>query len=424
VTTRSAFSPGKAWSGLRRRARRRLTPAGLREVYFTKYNSRPFRHRPVSLRAQPLPRNAPRLVQVAHFHQNAGDALLPIALRDLFSTVYGPVDWRGQHVARVVDEGSRRSFASARGIVVGGGGLFLRDTNPNSLSGWQWSCSVDSLRALPVPVVLFAVGYNRFRGQPDFEPVFSEHLTELAQRAPFLGMRNGGSVRAVRQYLPPELHDQVRFQPCPTTLCSRIYPTMTRRSSRVAPFVALNCAFDRRDLRFGDDEHRVLDGIAGAIAALHQVVEVKVFAHHPSDEQVLPALARHGVRAEVVRLYEVPGDVVLRNYSNALFSIGMRGHAQLIPFGCGRPIVSLVSHDKMWFLLDDIEHCDWGVEVQDPDLEAKLLQIATGHLDHLDEVQAEVAGAQQRFWDVTYTNLGDLDAAWGLATPRAEARGG
>jgi hypothetical protein len=39
----------------------------------------------------------------------------------------------------------------------------------------------------------------------------------------------------------------------------------------------------------------------------------------------------------------------------------MRGHAGMIPFGCGTPIISLVSHPKMAYFLADIERPEWGV---------------------------------------------------------------
>jgi hypothetical protein len=186
---------------------------------------------------------------------------------------------------------------------------------------------------------------------------------------------------------------------------------MTRRSARAVPFVALNCAFDPGDAR----RDVILDRIAAAVAAIHDVVEVKVFAHHPTDEHVVGALARAGVRADVVRLYGVASDLVLRSYSNALFTIGMRGRSQRIPFGCGRPIVSLVSRESMWSLLDDIDHRDWGVAVDDAELVDRLAHVATHHLDHLDAARAQARAAQDSFWDVTRTNLHELGADWGLA---------
>jgi Polysaccharide pyruvyl transferase len=405
-------------NGVRTRLRRHLTWSGIRNSAFSKYNSRPFSRTPITLLDPPQTASTPRLVHIAQFHPNAGDAFLPVALRDLFCEQLGPMHWRGRHVAKVVDDRSMSQLNEADGIVIGGGGLFLSDTNPNSLSGWQWSCSVEALDRLTTPIALFAVGYNRFRGQPEFSPVFTDHLTLLADRATFLGMRNTGSVEATRGYLPTDLHPKVRLQPCMTTLASRIYPNLMSAPSRAPkPFIALNCAFDRSELRFGDDEDRILDDIVGAMQEVSSDVAVKYFSHHPEDEKPLPLLTERGIDVELVRLHDVPGEEILRNYSEALVVIGMRGHAQLIPYGCGRPIVSLVSHDKMFFFLDDIDARAWGVEIKSPDLRERLVAAVRAHLDDLPAAEATVARGQERLWEITNHNLTELGAAWELPNP-------
>ena len=150
-------------------------------------------------------------------------------------------------------------------------------------------------------------------------------------------------------------------------------------------------AFDRRGLRYGPGEDRILDDIARAMSALGPSVGLKYYSHHEADEQALPALRRRGLDFEVVRLSNVSGREILRRYSEPTVVIGMRGHAQLIPFGCRRPIVSLASHDKMWFFLDDVNSRDWGVDVRDPALAEKLLTITTTMLDDLPAAEARVA---------------------------------
>ena len=50
----------------------------------------------------------------------------------------------------------------------------------------------------------------------------------------------------------------------------------------------------------------------------------------------------------------------------------MRGHAQMIPFGLRRPIISIISHDKMRFFLKDINCLEWGIDVKSHNFEKKL----------------------------------------------------
>ena len=55
----------------------------------------------------------------------------------------------------------------ALGVLVGGGGLFY-PANAHSrqnISGWQWIVHEEHIRKLRPPLMLFAVGWNEFRGQ-------------------------------------------------------------------------------------------------------------------------------------------------------------------------------------------------------------------------------------------------------------------
>lgn len=45
--------------------------------------------------------------------------------------------------------------------------------------------------------------------------------------------------------------------------------------------------------------------------------------------------------------------------------MGMRGHAQMIPFGLNTKIISLGSHEKLKYFLEDIDALDWYIDVND-----------------------------------------------------------
>lgn len=361
-------------------------------------------------------KEGPRICHVAFFESgNAGDVLLPVALRDLFVSQVGPIRWRNRHVHTPVDRRAVAAFNRSAGVIIGGGGLFLRDTNPNDLSGWQWSCSVDMLTEIDVPIALFAVGYNRFRGQPDFEPVFNEHVSLLAGKSVYLGLRNRGSIRAVREYLPGRLHHKLVFQPCATTLLAKLYPWQFRPPVESRAFVALNCAFDRASLRYGSDAEAVQRRIARAIARLNRDVPIKYYAHLRSDKEILPILDAAGVHYEVVDLAGASPQTIVEAYQQPLLSIGMRGHAQLIPFGCQTPILSLVSHDKLRWFLEDIHATDWAVEIQDADVEEQIYQKALTILSDREQVDRRLKTNQDRLWAISVKNAEQARQAMGMA---------
>lgn len=96
---------------------------------------------------------------------------------------------------------------------------------------------------------------------------------------------------------------------------------------------------------------------------------------------------------------------MLSAYSRPRLVIGMRGHAQMIPFGCNTPILSIISHDKMQWFLDDIHHPEWGVDVLDPAFERILLAKATSLYNSTDLLMPILKKEQQYLWDVTQKNM-------------------
>ena len=95
---------------------------------------------------------------------NAGDVLLTAVLRDLFTKLAGGISWKSIHARHTVTKDTSKYINRTDGLIIGGGGLFLRDTNENSIGGWQWAISHTQLKQINVPLCLFAVGYNRFSG--------------------------------------------------------------------------------------------------------------------------------------------------------------------------------------------------------------------------------------------------------------------
>jgi len=340
---------------------------------------------------------------------NAGDTLLPRTVRDAIDCDVSN-DWKGIHAHRVVNRKLLEEINELDGLLIGGGGLFLRDTNPNDLSGWQWSCSVKALEQINVPIALFAVGYNRFRGQKDFKPVFRRHLKLLAEKSVFLGLRNTGSINAVKTYLPDSLHHKIRFQPCPTTICSKLYPGVCSVGTE-KPVIALNCAFDRIELRLDSRKDLILNQLAVGIKELSRHAKIAYYSHAKSDEQMLPYLEKAGVLFELKKLYYIPPREVVEAYSRISLAIGMRGHAQMVPFGCGTPIISLISHDKVRWFLEDIGQPNWGVEMTSPDFRSALIEAARSALANQKTIRTQIEGIQTRLLTITQKNAADFIAA-------------
>ena len=337
----------------------------------------------------------------AYGNGNMGDTYLPIALRNLFNLQIGVKKWINRSVYKIVTDSDISVYNQSDLVVIGGGGLFLKDTNPNDLSGWQWSCSLDMLDKIKSPLIAFAIGYNRFRGQDDFEPIFTEHINKFVAKADFVGLRNHGSIENLKRYLKTEaLKKKLFFQPCMTTLTSLLYPQLYPYEKK-DDFIVLNCAFDRQKMRISGDE--VLKGIANVMDKLSKITHIKVYAHADTDGKIRPYLEELSVDYEYVEFKDTKQMLIA--YSKPKLVIGMRGHAQMIPFGCNTPILSIVSHDKMQWFLDDIHHPEWGVDVLNPSFETELFKKAKELYNSTDALIPVLKEEQQILWNITQQNM-------------------
>jgi lipopolysaccharide biosynthesis glycosyltransferase len=344
---------------------------------------------------------------------NAGDKLLPETVRLAFGPDVTSRRWHSVHAHRLFDEAALERVNSRRGLVIGGGGLFIPDTMPNGNSAWQWNVPDELLNRIDVPIAVFAVGFNAFDGQSYRANRFRDSLLQLVERSAFFGLRNHGSIEKVRAMLPSHLHGKVRFQPCPTTVMRQLVAGWQDPVKR-DDTILINAAYDRAGLRFGHDYGYFLAQMAQAVRDLGQLAEVQCVAHSLDDEKIAFDLRReHGVSLPVIPMYDFENDEIRELYARTKLVIGMRGHAGMIPFGVGTPIISLISHPKMAYFLRDIERPEWGVSVHDRDLAARLVERAKDLLaDHAKTV-ADVHGRQQELWKVTEANAADLRVVLG-----------
>ncbi|MDO0935826.1 glycosyltransferase [Streptomyces sp. DG2A-72] len=339
---------------------------------------------------------------------NAGDKLLPESVRSAFGPDTTSRRWHSVHAHRLFDEGALERVNARRGLVIGGGGLFIPDTMPNGNSAWQWNVPDDLMRRIDVPIAVYAVGFNAFDGQSYRAGRFRDSLRLLVEKSSFFGLRNHGSIEKVRSMLPAHLHDKVRFQPCPTTVTRQLVPGWQDPATR-DDTILINAAYDRAGLRFGHDYAYFLAQMAQAVRDLGELAEVQCVAHSLDDEKIVFDLRReHGISMPVIPMYDFNNDGIRDLYARTKLVIGMRGHAGMIPFGCGTPIISLISHPKMAYFLRDIERPEWGVSVHDRNLAAVLVERSKDLLkDHAATV-ADVHGRQQELWKVTEANAADL----------------
>jgi len=354
-------------------------------------------------------------------HGNFGDVVVPIAVREAFESVERPAEWLPIHVHQVFDEETLERVQQTERLIVGGGGLFLSDTAPNPFSGWQWNVTSDRIRRLGVPLAIFGVGYNVFPGQERLGEAFDASILAVAETARLIGLRNHGSIERVRDHLPPSLRERVTYVPCPTTLLSRTHSLPPRHETGAAPVVYLNAAYDRAALRFGVGAETAgapggetgrgygefLEQIARYVRRVRDAgAEVRIASHLPADDALAKDLrSSHDLTVPIDAMYDLTLDDALARYRDAALVVGMRGHAGMIPFGVGTPILSLVSHPKLQYFLDDIGRPEWGFSVASPTLADDLAASTLDILERQGAYRADIRSIQDALEEITRTSV-------------------
>ncbi len=307
---------------------------------------------------------------------NFGDKALFPVVRDAFRVLGGTAEADGTPnftfassaaLRREVDEAAvARINATADAVVIGGGGLFLQDTNPNRLSGWQWKISPEALAALDVPLIVYALGDNRFPGQPDFDELMRTHVGQVLDQSVFFGLRNTGSMTTMSALLGEQ--DRIIFQPCPTTILDHLYaPLAGSRPDPRQKTVAIQMLVHARQIAAGYDAETIHEATVRAARILVSTGWTVVSTpFHPDDAEVSHRLITEVPEVEEVRLYGHDVDFFsgLELFTSVPYVLGGRGHAQMIPFGVGAIPVSVDLHAKLRYFAADIGHPELVVPVE------------------------------------------------------------
>lgn len=367
---------------------------------------------------QPVQSLAMTRVRLFHFDiptwGNYGDKALFPLVRDLFTGFGGgqAFEFAGAAPLRreVGFELVERINATADAVVVGGGGLFLQDTNPNANSGWQWNISRAALDRLEVPIVVFAVGDNRFPGQPAFSDLFVDHVSAMAEKSVFFGLRNHGSMASMADTLPDAAAAKIEFQPCPTALGRLIYAGAQAEVAGQRR-LAVQMLVQHRQRAAGYDAeaiHREVIAAVGQLAADGWQIVSTPF--HPDDRAFARALAKAVPEVVERRLYgpDVDFRAGYELFASTPLVVGGRGHAQLIPFGAGSIPISLDLHNKLRYFASDVGHPELTLAAGPQGLRERIVESATAAWQQREALQTDLAAVQREWMEISETNLAGI----------------
>ena len=303
-------------------------------------------------------------------YYNFGDYGLGIGVRNLFQRYFDPdllFKLFDTHDLEFDRRLVRKMNSEADLLLLGGGGLI------NEFRGrWMFHMPDRMIRAARVPIVVYGIGYNQFRGQEQIHSALVANVRCLQENAAAFSVRNDGSREALA-----ELGIEAEEVPDPGFFVDASYPP----SPVEGDYAVVQLAADMKRFRgFRDEElipqicrviRHILKSGCRVVLAPHVKTDIAlcrdVLSNLDGDDGVMLWNLMRVLRDE----YNLEG---LSTYRHARFVIGMRGHAQIFPIGMGVPVITVGNHPKHLELLRKLRLPeDYYVEAADPNLDDKVI---------------------------------------------------
>ena len=306
-------------------------------------------------------------------------------------------------------------------ILIGGGGLIFHRPEDKSVSGWSFNIEPEKLQRIAKPIVVYAVGYNRFGfDQTEFPAATAPHLRLLQSKASLFSVRNSGTRGTLieRYGLNPGKLDIV---PDPG-ICLFDRPIAIPKKRSGAPVIAVNWAGDRPNLRYPapheENARYFLNTLKSALLKCVKETNAQVmFLPHlmnvDSDmydefAEGFPEGSIFSIHRELPYLYAPPGEILYPHipfftnvFRQADVLIGMRLHNCILAFGAGRPFITLGSHPKLRFFAEDVGLARYNLPLMDPLRETadEMYKTIRGCLDNAaykEEVRKSLHGELEK----------------------------
>ena len=335
----------------------------------------------------------------AHNASNAGDIFLNESVHKLFDKTLGGIEWATFDIQKLCTEKDIGFFNKYDAIIVGGGGhIAISSFYTKEETGWSLGLTNEVLQQLKPKLINYAIGYNLFGGQVMNNDVFTCNMSNVIDRSDFFSLRHKGDIGKLKNVVGDK---DIKFNFCSSMVSHPFIPNDNGA-------IAFQFAWDAVEKRFGstvkaDEFIRNMGDIAEHFT--NKGAKLYLVSHTNRDEPVNADIFRgweaRGINCERVSLVGADVEKTADFYYGINTVFAMRGHSQMIPLGLGCKVVSLISHDKIKFLLEDLDIENTGVEVNDKDFIRKCLHaydkaLKTDFNSKLDIVRENINGNMDR----------------------------
>jgi polysaccharide pyruvyl transferase WcaK-like protein len=309
----------------------------------------------------------------AHDAHNAGDIFLNHSVKRIFEKNFGQIKWKNFELRDLFEKGDIDSFNSSDAVIVGGGGqISINSFYYKKETGWTLGIPTQLLPSLNTKLIGYAIGYNLFRGESMNDDVFTENMSKFIDKSSFFSLRHTRDIGKLKGIVGDK---DIKLNFCPSMVSHDFCFNSSSNS------VAFQFAWDNVEKRFGSKSNKDvfvkrMEGIARDL--IKKGMKILLVSHTnrdvSSDLEISRMWNENGTKCEVVNLVKAPPSLMADFYYGINTVFSMRGHSQMIPMGLGCKVVSLISHDKVIGLLEDLGIEDTGVEVESENFTNECLE--------------------------------------------------
>ncbi len=318
-------------------------------------------------------------LKIAHIHvadrNNKGDRAIVLAVQELLRQQFKHC-WISNFSVALLKKGGAadlKKINSADLVVIGGGGIFYSYFLPYSL---------DFIKGIKKPIVILGAGYIREIGAPALSPASAQSVAQLVKAAALVGVRDNNTKKfLVAQGVLPATVEVIGD---PAILLKEKKPRGfnsiegNRKTSNQVPIrIGLNLNYSGW-LGFGQWRADILGAYQEVTDYFQKKygepngsgVEFYYFKHHPSEDNIYPALKIRDLK--IVDLAPREQKYV---YGKMDLVVGMMLHAGVLSVGAGTPAIS-VAYDLRNYSFAEFIGCPELVVDLDKLKKGELLQRA------------------------------------------------
>lgn len=303
---------------------------------------------------------------VSGFKKNSGDFFLGSATKWKFEKIIcEKVDWKTKDIRKVFDKKDLEEVNQCDYLLIGGGGLFLPDTNANNISCWQWPASKENIAKIKSDIYVISIGWNLFYNQKitmpnvnsdqefrDRKNIFKENVETLIDKAAHFSVRHMGDREKIKEIVEERYHSKMKFEFCPVIEYIQSFYKESFVNEKI--YHTFEIKDDRPQRRFyKKGRNRFYQELLTYIQSLIEKGEKIALMSHDGSHTFYNFLKQNEIPFVLLDNSVANEKTIINNYSKVKKLYCTAGHSQMTAHALGLDYYSLICHDKSKYFLQD-----------------------------------------------------------------------